>query len=137
MRNVIGSFILCAAASLPAFAQEGFSPTLPFGTRTEAYQAGGIRGGGFSPTLPFGTKAAETPSTTTHADPHQDCRPNYNTNNYYRGYNYYYGPGNYYNNGYSSGYNNTNNGQYTMPTSNQEGPPGYNTPAPSTAPPGY
>ena len=69
MRNFIGALFLCWAANLPVFAQEGFSPTLPFGTRTESYQAGGIRGGGFSPTLPFGTKGMESQTnTTTHSD---------------------------------------------------------------------
>ncbi len=107
-----------------AHAQEGFSPTLPWGT---SVQAGDIRNNnsGFSPTMPF-VKVSDT--QTHHDNPHQDNRYGQNC---YRGYgyynNYYYGPG--------SGYGQTYSGS-AQPSSSQ-GIPGYDKPLPSTAPPGY
>lgn len=69
-----------------------------------------------------------------HDNPHQD--PRYCPTNGYRPYsyynNYYYGPGSgYYYNNYN-GY-----GQTATPSTPNQGIPGYDTPLPSTPPPGY
>lgn len=129
MKICLPMFLLVTCTT--AYAQEGFSPTLPWGT---SVQAGEIRNNnsGFSPTMPY-LKVSD--QQTHHDNPHQDNR---NGQNCYRPYNYYnnyyYGPGSgyYYNNG-SNGYGQTYTGQ---PSSNQ-GIPGYDKPLPSTAPPGY
>ncbi|MBS2034074.1 hypothetical protein JST97_03750 [bacterium] len=113
--------LLCTCFVSPVQAQEGFSPTLPFGTKNTSVQAGDIHGGGFSPTQPF----RDNQHPAHESNPHQDQRYNYA-----RGYNYYYGYG------YYNGYGRSYNGQVTMPTSNG-GPPGYDAPLPSHAPPGY
>ena len=119
--------LLCTFCALPAAAQEGFSPTLPFGTKSTTIQPGDIHGSGFSPTQPF----RDTTKHSHESNPHQDQRTNYA-----RGYRYYYGYGSgYYGNGY--GYGRTYNPQTTPMPSNNGGPPGYDTPLPSNAPPGY
>ncbi|MBX3172240.1 MAG: hypothetical protein KF760_32850 [Candidatus Eremiobacteraeota bacterium] len=129
MKIYIPVFLLLTCTA--AYAQEGFSPTLPWGTGSRSVQAGDIRNNnsGFSPTMPY-VKLSEQPAQ--HDNPHQDHR---NNPNCYRGYgyynNYYYGPGSgYY---YNNGYNGYSSGQ---PNSSQ-GIPGYDTPLPSTSPPGY
>lgn len=115
-----------------AYAQEGFSPTLPWGTGSRSVQAGEIRNNnsGFSPTMPY-VKTSDPQSH--HDNPHQDQRNNANCYRPYGYYNnYYYGPGS----GYY--YNNTNFGQtYNGQNTSSQGVPGYDTPLPSNAPPGY
>ena len=107
-----------------ACAQEGFSPTLPWGT--QSVQAGDLRNNtGFSPTMPF-FKASEQPIQPS---PHQDYR--YCPRGFGYGYynNYYYGPG--------SGYYYNNNGYTNSGPESNSGIPGYDKPLPSNTPPGY
>lgn len=112
--------------AVSASAQEGFSPTLPWGTRN--VQAGEIHNNsGFSPTMPY-VKVSDP--QTHHENPHQDT--NYCPRPYGYGYgyynNYYYGPGSgYYYNGQT----------YTGQPTSGSGIPGYDKPLPSNAPPGY
>ncbi|MBN9418510.1 MAG: hypothetical protein J0I12_23875 [Candidatus Eremiobacteraeota bacterium] len=115
--------------TLGAFAQEGFSPTLPWGTRN--VQAGEIHSNsGFSPTMPY-VKVSDP--QTQHDNPHQDqSRSNYCPRPYGYYSNYYYGPGSGYYYG-PSFQGQTYDGQST-PSS---GIPGYDKPLPSNAPPGY
>jgi hypothetical protein len=118
------SLLLCTFCALPAAAQEGFSPTLPFGTHSTGIQPGDIHGSGFSPTQPF-----RDTTKSTDSNPHQDQRSNYG-----RGYHYYYGNG-YYRNSY--GYGRVYNPDARPMPSNNGSPPGYDSPLPSNAPPGY
>lgn len=124
MKITFATFWLLSCGA--AYAQEGFSPTLPWGTRTQSVQAGDIHNG-FSPTMPY-VKVSEQQGH--HENPHQDpryCPNGYRPYGYYN--NYYYGPGSgyYYNNGYN---------QSGTPSASQ-GIPGYDKPLPSNAPPGY
>jgi len=125
--KILLSILLCTFGGLPATAQEGFSPTLPFGAKGNSFQPGDIRGGSFSPNQQF--------RNTNHSSdnsPHQDQR-----SNYARGYNSYYGHGPGYYGYRRNGYGRTYDPQTTpMPIKNG-GPPGYDTPLPSNTPPGY
>ncbi len=126
MKIFLASLLLTGAA----YAQEGFSPTLPWGTGSRSVQAGDIHNG-FSPTMPYvKVSGQQAPHDNPHQDPRSCPSNGYRPYGYYN--NYYYGPGSgyYYNNGYGQGY-----GQSSSPPGH--GIPGYDTPLPSTPPPGY
>ena len=110
-----------------AYAQEGFSPTLPWGTGSRNVQAGDIHNG-FSPTMPYvKVSGQQTPHDNPHQDP-RNCPSNgYRPYGYYN--NYYYGPG--------SGYYYNNSGYQSSGAAPSQEIPGYDKPLPSTAPPGY
>lgn len=102
---------------------------------------------GFSPTLPFGTKGMERTQAPVN-NPYQGQYYNRScANGYNNGYNYYYGPYGVSGNGYYAPYGQAPYGQNPYPTGNSANyksqsreyntVPGYNQPLEQHAPPGY
>ena len=121
MKKISLLILFYALWSGPALAQEGFSPTLPFGTK--------------------GMERTQAPVNNPY--PVQDYRSPYRNGSYY---NYYYGPNGVYGNSYGqNGYAQPGSAQYKSsnyydglpanPSGNSI--PGYNQPTPQNAPPGY